>query len=262
MLTVMILGMLVGAVLGLTGAGGGILAVPALITGLGWPIQQATPVALLAVAGGAAVGAIEAWFKKLVRYRAALLMAACSLPFTQSGIVLAHHLPQRLLTGLFGGVMLLAALRQLIQPPCNNDKSAGTTGQLNPATGRFHWNWPTAGLFAAIGAITGLLTGMLGVGGGFVIVPLLKRFTNVGMHGVVATSLMVVALVSSSGVVLNLLHGVSVPLGITLVFSLMTATGMLLGRYAASHLPARYIQKGFAAVVMAVAIMMLVKASH
>ncbi|NIE88178.1 TSUP family transporter, partial [Burkholderia sp. Tr-860] len=63
----LILGALVGAVLGLTGAGGGILAVPALVAGLGWTIQQATPVALIAVAGSAAIGALEAFRRRLVR---------------------------------------------------------------------------------------------------------------------------------------------------------------------------------------------------
>ena len=56
MLLSLLLGVLVGAVLGLTGAGGGILAVPALVVGMGWSMQQAAPVALVAVAGGAAVG--------------------------------------------------------------------------------------------------------------------------------------------------------------------------------------------------------------
>lgn len=59
MLISLVLGSIVGAVLGLTGAGGGILAVPALVVGMGWPMQQATPVALVAVAGSAALGALE-----------------------------------------------------------------------------------------------------------------------------------------------------------------------------------------------------------
>ena len=81
------LGVVVGAVLGLTGAGGGILAVPALVVGLGWSMQQAAPVALIAVAGGAAVGAIEGFRRRLVRYRAAILMAATGIPVTFIGIL-------------------------------------------------------------------------------------------------------------------------------------------------------------------------------
>ncbi|MCP6726012.1 TSUP family transporter, partial [Klebsiella pneumoniae] len=64
----LLLGALVGAVLGLTGAGGGILAVPALMASQGWSVQQAAPVALLAVAAGAALGAWEGWRRGEVRY--------------------------------------------------------------------------------------------------------------------------------------------------------------------------------------------------
>ncbi|MGN4152232.1 TSUP family transporter, partial [Burkholderia gladioli] len=103
----LILGALVGAVLGLTGAGGGILAVPALVAGLGWTIQQATPVALIAVAGSAAIGALEAFRRRLVRYRAALLMAAAGVPATSLGVRAAQALPQRLLLALFAAVMLV-----------------------------------------------------------------------------------------------------------------------------------------------------------
>lgn len=90
MLISLILGSLVGAVLGLTGAGGGILAVPALVVGMGLPMQQATPVALIAVAGSAAIGALEGFRQGLVRYRAALLMAVAGVPLTSLGVKLAH----------------------------------------------------------------------------------------------------------------------------------------------------------------------------
>ncbi|MFB9158825.1 TSUP family transporter, partial [Chromobacterium violaceum] len=81
----LLLGVLVGAVLGLTGAGGGILAVPALMASQGWSVPQAAPVALLAVAAGAALGAWEGWRRGEVRYRAAALMALCGLPGSALG---------------------------------------------------------------------------------------------------------------------------------------------------------------------------------
>ena len=65
---IMILGALVGLLLGLTGAGGGILAIPALTLGVGWTLVEATPVALLAVGVAASVGAIDGLRKGLVRY--------------------------------------------------------------------------------------------------------------------------------------------------------------------------------------------------
>ena len=65
-------GLAIGTLLGLTGAGGGILAVPALMASQGWTVAQAAPVGLLAVTLAALVGTVEGLFKRIVRYRAAL----------------------------------------------------------------------------------------------------------------------------------------------------------------------------------------------
>ncbi|MBB5407527.1 putative membrane protein YfcA [Paraburkholderia sp. HC6.4b] len=131
-------GALVGAILGLTGAGGSILAVPGLVFGMGWPLQQATPVALVAVAGSAAVGALEALRKRLVRYRAALLMAAAGVPATAAGARLAHAFPQRVLLALFAAVMLVVAFRllrrTLARRARHNRQSASRMSTRRPAT--------------------------------------------------------------------------------------------------------------------------------
>jgi uncharacterized protein len=264
MLTSLILGALVGAVLGLTGAGGGILAVPALVVGMGWPMQQASPVALIAVAGSAAIGAVEAFRRGLVRYRAALLMTIAGVPVTTLGANLAHKLPQRLLIELFAGVMLLVALRLLTQAmgqkTSEQTMSPFCVGRMNPRTGRLSWTWTTGAALAGTGALTGLMTGLLGVGGGFVIVPMLRKLTNVSIHGIVATSLMVIALVGSGGVISTIQAGVSPPLVLTLMFSLTTALGMIVGRRASRHLSERHAQIGFAGVLVCVALGMMAKA--
>jgi len=257
-----LLGALVGLVLGLTGAGGGILAVPALVFGMGWTMQQAAPVALIAVAGGAAVGAVEGLRKRLVRWRAALLMALAAFPCTFLGVHTAHQLPQRWLIGIFAVVMLLVAARLLRGAWRNAEpatESSMALARIDTQTGRIHWTWPTAALIAAIGAFTGFMTGLLGVGGGFVIVPLLRRYSGVGMHGIVATSLMVIAVVSTGGIALALLHGAVVPPAITAWFAAATAAGMLLGRRLARRLAARQVQYGFALVLGLVALGMLAR---
>ncbi|MDB5975262.1 MAG: sulfite exporter TauE/SafE family protein [Nevskia sp.] len=251
-----ILGLLIGVVLGLTGAGGGILAVPALVFGMGWTMQQAAPVALIAVAGGAALGAVEGFRKRLVRWRAALLMALAAFPCTFLGVRTAHHLPQQWLSGIFAAVMLMVAVRLLRgarRDAESSTESSMALARIDQNTGRIHWTWPTATLIAAIGAITGFMTGLLGVGGGFVIVPLLRRYSGVSMHGVVATSLMVIAAVSSGGVAIALLHGAVLPLPATAWFAGATAAGMLLGRRLVKTLSARQVQYGFALVLALVA---------
>ncbi|KDB07369.1 protein of unknown function DUF81 [Burkholderia sp. lig30] len=264
MLISLVLGGIVGAVLGLTGAGGGILAVPALVVGMGWPMQQATPVALVAVAGSAALGALEGFRRGLVRYRAALLMAVAGVPLTSLGVRLAHRLPQRVLLTLFALVMLFVALRLLRQALREQRGGAQASplcvGRVNPETGRLVWSWPAGLALASTGAVTGLMTGLLGVGGGFVIVPMLRKFTNVSMHGIVATSLMVIALVGTGGVFATLLSGTHAPLDVTLWFSATTAIGMAGGRWVSRFLSARHVQLGFAVALVCVALGLLAKA--
>lgn len=264
MLISLSLGALIGAVLGLTGAGGGILAVPALVFGMGWPIQQATPVALVAVAGSAAVGALEAFRKRLVRYRAALLMALAGAPATLVGAYFARMLPQRLLLALFAAVMLVVALRllrhTLARAAAAPHHSAACVARIDPATGRFDWTWLTAGALAGTGALTGLMTGLLGVGGGFVIVPMMRKFTDASMHAIVATSLMVIALVGSGGVLATAMQGTAFPFDVALWFSVATAAGMLAGRLVSHRVSARYVQSGFAVMLVCVALGLIGKA--
>ena len=264
MLISLVLGVLVGAVLGLTGAGGGILAVPALVVGLGWTMQQAAPVALIAVAGGAAIGAAEGLRRRLVRYRAAALMAAAGLPVTFLGIRVAEWLPQRVLLGLFSAVMLIVGARMILQAHGTNGSDEGDTltmGRIDPVTGRFVWSWPTAALLSAIGALTGFMSGLLGVGGGFLIVPLLRRFTNVSMHGIVATSLLVIALVGLGGAITSVLHGTALPVGLTASFTAATACGMLIGRQVSGRLSSKHVQLGFAIALVIVALGLFAKAA-
>ena len=270
----LLLGALVGAVLGLTGAGGGILAVPALVAGMGWTMQQAAPVALVAVAVGAAVGAAEGLRRRLVRYKAAFLMAASGIPATSLGIRAAQWLPQRTLLALFAGVMLWVAWRMFERSrlprrdPCllapDGESDGGATprqvGRIDPATRRFVWTWPTAALIAGIGLLTGFTTGLLGVGGGFVVVPMLKRFTSLAMHAVVATSLLVIALVGLGGVASALAHGADMPAAATASFAAATAAGMLAARATAGRVPARQVQRAFAVLLVAVAAGLLSKA--
>ncbi|AQG98855.1 hypothetical protein A9R05_08425 [Burkholderia sp. KK1] len=265
MLISLVLGSIVGAVLGITGAGGGILAVPALVVGMGWPMQQATPVALVAVAGSAALGALEGFRRRLVRYRAAFLMAVAGVPVTSLGVRLAHILPQRVLVTLFALTMLVVAGRLLHQAMRGSSGAARTSplrvGRVHPKTGRIVWTWSAGFALASTGAVTGLMTGLLGVGGGFVIVPMLRKFTDLSMHGIVATSLMVIALVGTGGVFATLVAGTHAPLDVMLWFSVTTALGMAVGRWLSSFLSARSVQIAFAVALVCVALGMLEKAA-
>jgi uncharacterized membrane protein YfcA len=277
MLIALVLGALVGLTLGLTGAGGGILAVPALTLGLGLPMQVAAPMALIAVAGSAALGAGEGLMRGLVRYRAATLMSLAALPMTSVGVVLAQLAPQRWLLLGFGALMLSVARRNAgdarraaVAAPVPDPGSAAVPqaaapvprplAHLDPATGKLRWSGAVAVVIGGIGALTGLLTGLLGVGGGFVIVPALSRFTNIPPQGIVATSLMVIALVGSAGVVAALAHGAQLPAYTTAMFTAATAAGLIGGRLLIHRFSNPAIKGAFAAVLSLVAALLIGKA--
>lgn len=256
------LGVLIGLVMGVTGAGGGVLAVPALVSGMAWSMQQAAPVALIAVALGATLGAFEGWRKGLVRYRAAVLMVLCGLPFAFLGVLVAYRLPQRGLQALFAAVLLIVALRLMRQTQADwREKIDRKLAHVDPTTGRFRWTWTSGSLFAGIGALAGFMAGLLGVGGGFVIVPALRRFTDVSMHAAVATSLMVIALVGCGSVAAALGQGAQLPLPETALFAIATAGGVGLGRGLSPRLSEAAVQRAFALVLLVAAGSMAFKAA-
>lgn len=254
MLILIFEGLLIGCLLGLTGAGGGILAVPALIASQGWSVAQAAPVGLLAVTLAAFVGVIEGLINKNIRYKAALWIALISIPFAKYGVYLASIIPSVWLTFIFSVVMFFIAYRifynklnTLDDAPC----------RINQQTGRFIWNFKTALILGGIGIIAGLLTGALGVGGGFVIVPALCKATNLKMKSIVATSLMVIFLIGSISISVNLLNGFQYPINISVIFVLSCISGLLIGRKIITYISAKTVQVIFAYTVIVVACYML-----
>lgn len=259
MLTLLILGLCVGIILGLTGAGGGILAIPALMFSQGWSVTQAAPIGLLAVTGAAIVGAVEGFIRKLVRYRAAIWIAMMGIPMTPIGLYTAQLLPAHWLMMAFAITMLVVAVRLLI-PNANNETYPPCT--INPDTGRLNWTPLTVVILGGIGMLTGFLTGLLGVGGGFVLVPALRKATDISMHSIVATSLMVVALVGGSRIIVSLIQGDSFPLDVALPFIIACIIGMFAGRQLINLFKAQTVQRVFALFVIGIALLMLFKAQQ
>ncbi|CAB3662769.1 sulfite exporter TauE/SafE family protein [Achromobacter aegrifaciens] len=255
------LGACVGLILGLTGAGGAIMAVPLLVFGLHLQVSQAAPIALLAVGLSAALGAVLGLRKGQVRYRAAGFMAATGILVSPLGLWAARRLPNAPLAIIFAGVLGMVAWRMWNQgnkpaaaqaaprtPPC----------QLNASTGRLRWTAPCARALTGAGLIAGFLSGLLGVGGGFVIVPALRRATDLSMQAIVGTSLAVIALVSASGVVAAAAGG-HLDWRIAAPFTAAAVLGMLGGRKVADRFPPRRLQQSFALFAGLVAVAMLMK---
>jgi len=189
------LGLLVGLVLALTGAGGGILTVPLLIFVVGLELHQAAPIGLMAVGLAAWVGAVIGLRDGIVRYKAAALMACCGVLLAPVGVWLAARVEHDVLAVVFALVMFWVAFRAFRRPPSDDTTPRAVPCRLNPQTGRFHWTSRCAATVAASGTLAGFLSGLLGVGGGFVLVPALSRFSDLPMRSIAATSLAVIGLV-------------------------------------------------------------------
>lgn len=255
----MTLGALIGAVLALTGAGGGVLAIPLLVFGLHLPLQQAAPVGLVAVGLSAALGAALGLRDGIVRYRAAALIGVAGMLVAPLGVWLAQHLPNRPLLGAFALVLLYTAWRLLRQKTNPGAPPVGVPCHVSDADHRLTWTLPCARALAGTGLLSGLLSGLLGVGGGFVIVPALTRYTDLDVRSIQVTSLAVIALVSVSGVSAAALHG-SVPWAIALPFSAGAAMALLVGRQLASRLNATRLQQAFAWFTVLIGLLMLARA--
>lgn len=257
---ILILGLLVGFIMALTGAGGGILAVPLLMFVTTLTVAQAGPVGLLAVGISAALGAVLALRLQIVRYRAALLMAAAGMLCSPLGVWLAGRLNDQLVSLLFSAVLFLVAYRTFQHADVGEDDEIQLSLPCNLDEGkkRFVWTKRCARALALFGGFAGLLSGLLGVGGGFVMVPALQRYTDLPIKSVIATSLAVIALVSLSGVAASAFSG-GMMWSVALPFCGGALTGMLTGRLVSGRLAGPQLQKGFAVIAALVAIGMLSK---
>ena len=179
------------------------------------------------------------------------------------GLWLAARVPNKPLTMVFAFVLLYVSVRMMLgawreikglpevsrkAPPC----------LLNASIGRLIWTVPCARSLAIAGATAGFFSGLLGVGGGFIIVPSLKRVTDLPVNAIIATSLGVLTLVSSGSVAMAAASG-DMLWHIAIPFASGSLCGLLVGRLFARHIPGARIQQVFAVFALGVAISMFIK---
>ncbi len=125
--------------------------------------------------------------------------------------------------------------------------------------GKLRLNSRCAILLAGVGLVTGFLSGMFGVGGGFVIVPALVLFSGMPIHRAIATSLLVIVLVSISGVASHVWAGRAISWPLTALFILGGVIGMSLGGVAAKRLSGPVLQRVFASGIVAIAALVVLR---
>jgi uncharacterized protein len=244
-----ILGTVVGFILALTGAGGAMLAIPLLVLFLPITLFQAAPIALLAVLMASFIGATQGLRKGTVRYKAALLIASVGILLALLGVKIAQHLSNQLLSVALISVLLFISIRtwqQAKQSNIDNTHLPPPLCMLNPATSKLFWTAACTRRLIGTGALTGLLSGLLGVGGGFVIVPSLHKVTNFNHQTVIATTLAAVSLITMSSIASHI-HSSTVNWHIAIPFAVSTTLSMLVTSETIGHkIPKQLAQQGFA----------------
>lgn len=232
-----------GLVLGMLGGGGGILAVPILIGFFGFGGVQATGGSLFVVGITSLAGAIEGLLKREARLREALSLA---LPSMVGAVVaralLVPHLPPRIVGFSKDDVLLLAFASLMIVV------GARFLAKLEPRPIEVQPAWWKVPLF---GLGIGLVSGTLGAGGGFLIVPVLTLMVGLDLATAVPTSLVVIAIQSLGGVVPELWNPTD--WGVLASVTGVALVGMLVGTRLRRRIPQDGLRLGFGILVLAVA---------
>jgi uncharacterized protein len=262
----LILGTIVGFSLGLTGGGGAIFAVPLLVYALALDPRQAVGVSLITVAGTALVGFAQRMRTRQVEFPVGLLFAIAGMLTTPIGVWLSRQLPEALLLVTFGVLMLVIAVRMWIKAQQQEPAAvcipvavnAGPVCRRDPQ-GELKLTSRCALLLAAVGLGAGVLTGLFGVGGGFIIVPALVTFSGMGMQRAVGTSLLIITLISLTGIATQFASGGTVPWPVTLPFLLGSVAGLFAGTVLARRLAGAHLQQVFAAAIVAVGVFVIIR---
>ena len=233
-LLAMVLAAVIGLSLGLLGGGGSILTVPVFVYLLGFDAKEAIAASLAVVGATSLFGAVGHWRAGNVNLRVAAVFGAVAMVGTYLGARLAVFFTGAAQPTLFAAVMLLAAWF-MFRPAKVRDA----------ADGEVEVREMPLGLIAAEGIAVGVLTGLVGVGGGFLIVPALVLLGKVPMREAVGTSLLVIAMKSAAGF-LGYLGQVEVAWGFLALFTAVAVGGILLGTRLSRRVPQAALQRAFA----------------
>jgi len=246
------LALFVGIIMGLTGAGGSILTVPILVYILDIDPIIATSYSLLIVGATSFMGSLNFLKKGLVEIRTAIIFAIPALfsVFITRKFILPA-IPDHILNigvlnvskdlfimVLFAALMIVSALSMI-------QKRKGENEAEN--VGKVKLNY---GLILVEGIVVGLLTGLVGAGGGFLIVPALVLFGKLPIKIAAATSLTIIAMNSFVGVMGDISNGAEFDWFLISIFSSLTIVGVFIGIYISGFINGRKLRPLFGYFVL------------
>ena len=237
---------MIGLALGLLGGGGSVLTVPVLVYVLGVAAKPAIAMSLPVVGLTSLVGAGAHWRHGNVRVPTAALFGILAMGGAFVGAKLSVFLDGAAQLLLLAVVMLAAAVGMLWTR--RGDRRERSEQTLPP-----RWS-----LLAPVAVAVGVLTGLVGVGGGFLIVPALVLLARVPMHQAVGTSLLVIALNSAAGFG-GYIGTMNIDWAFLARFTAVTIAGALVGAAMASRVPVAALRRAFAVFLLAVGGVVLFK---
>jgi uncharacterized membrane protein YfcA len=229
------LSVLVGLALGMLGGGGSILTTPILLYAVHLPAKEAIATSLIVVGVTSIAALIPHARAGNVAWRTGLVFGGAGMAGAYAGGRLAALLDERLLLGLFAAMMLATAVAMF-----RKRKDAPADGTAAP---RAVWK------IVADGLVVGVVTGLVGAGGGFLVVPALVLLGGLAMHQAVGTSLLVIALKSFAGYAGHAAH-VDIDLQLAGMVSSAAVLGSILGGRLARMVAADMLRRGFAGFVL------------
>jgi len=239
---------LIGLSLGLMGGGGSILTVPIFVYVLGFAAKPAIAMSLPVVGVTSLVGALGHWRAGNVDLRTASLFGVIAMVGSYAGARLAVFFSGAVqLTVL--SVVMLAAAASMLRPGRGKDGAAKPTNSDGRAS-------LPLGKIAAVGLAVGVLTGVVGIGGGFLIVPALVVLGRVPMKQAVGTSLLVIAMNSVSGFA-GYMGTVDIPWPFLAAFTSVAIAGILVGTYLVRFVSGAALKRGFAMFLLVIGALML-----
>jgi uncharacterized membrane protein YfcA len=274
------LAVVVGAIMGLAGAGGSILTVPILVYVVGVDAVTATAYSLFVVGVTSVVGAASYWRRGLVNVRAAVAFSIPSLVVvfltrsllvpaipaylgTVAGIAVSKDL---FILVLFAVIMALGAISMIVRPRSRLTMSGAatvpTSAPPSPVAAASSTDGPakvSIALAALEGTVIGVLTGVVGAGGGFAIVPALVVFSRLPMRIAVGTSLTIIAAKSLAGFVGDVTLQGRFDWGLLVAFTALAVVGILVGSRIGRHVPGDKLRPAFGWFVLATAAGILVR---
>lgn len=230
----LVLSLLIGVALGLLGGGGSILTTPILIYALGVEPKAAIATSLLVVGVTSVAAVVQHARAGNVVWRTGLIFGAAGMAGAYVGGFVAGWIPAKVLMGLFALMMLATATAMF-----RGRKDPG------PGTGAAHPLWKVV----VEGLVVGVVTGLVGAGGGFLVVPALALLGGLPMRQAVGTSLLVIALKSFAGYAGHAAH-VSVDYELAALVAGSAVLGSFAGSRIATVVPPDALRRGFAGFVL------------